>query len=57
VSGVRSGSSTMAIINGRIARPGDIMDSAEGIVFDGVDDKRKTLVFRSRNGAFLEKTY
>jgi hypothetical protein len=57
VSGVRSGSSTLAIINGRIARPGDIVDAAEGIVFDGVDDKRKALIFRSRNGALLEKTY
>lgn len=57
VSGVRSGGSTMAIINGRLARPGDIVDAAEGIAFDGVDDKRKALIFRSRNGAFLEKSY
>ncbi len=57
VTGVRSGSSTMAIINGRLARPGDVVDAAEGIVFDSVDDKRKALIFRSRNGAFLEKAY
>jgi len=47
----------MAIINGRLARPGDVVDATEGIGFDGVDDKRKVLIFRSRNGAFLEKGY
>jgi hypothetical protein len=57
VSGVRSGSSTMAIINGRLARPGDMVDAAEGIVFDGVDSAQKLLNFRARNGATLTKPY
>ncbi len=57
VSGVRSGSSTMAIINGRLARPGDMVDAAEGIAFDGVDSAQKLLNFRARNGAVLTKPY
>jgi hypothetical protein len=57
VSGVRSGSSTMAIINGRAARPGDMVDAAEGIVLEAVDGEEKLLSFRGRNGAILTKPY
>jgi hypothetical protein len=57
VSGVRSGQSTLAIINGRVARLGDMVDAAEGVVFEGVDDTRKVLIFRGRNGATLDKNY
>jgi hypothetical protein len=57
VSGVVAGSSPRAIINGRLARPGDMVDAAEGIVFDGLNAEKKTLVFRSRVNAFLEKPY
>ncbi|MEZ0217010.1 MAG: hypothetical protein ACAH89_07740 [Rariglobus sp.] len=57
VSGVRAGNSTMAILNGRLARPGDMVDAAEGIVFEGVDGEQKLLNFRGRNGAVLTKPY
>jgi len=57
IAGVRSGESTMAIVNGRLARPGDMVDAADGIVFDGVDGDQKLLSFRSRNGAVLTKPY
>lgn len=57
ISGVVAGSSPRAIINGRLARPGDMVDAAEGIVFDGLNAEKKTLVFRSRVSAFLEKPY
>jgi len=57
ISGVVVGESPRAIINGRLARPGDMVDAAEGIVFDAMDTESKTLMFRSRVNAFLEKSY
>lgn len=57
ISGVRSGESPMAIVNGRLARPGDMVDAAEGVVFEGVDGEQKLLSFRGRNSAVLTKPY
>lgn len=57
VTGVVSGVSPRAIINGRLVRPGDVVDAAGGIVFDGLDIERKILVFRNQEGAFTTKPY
>ena len=57
ITGVVSGASPRAIINGRLVRPGDVVDASTGIVFDGLDLERKTVVFRSREGAFTTKSY
>ena len=57
ITGVVSGASPRAIINGRLVRPGDVVDASLGITFDGLDVERKELVFRTRNGAFASKPY
>jgi hypothetical protein len=57
ITGVLSGSSPRAIINGRLVRPGDVVDASAGIVFDGVDLERKLVVFRNRVGMFASKSY
>lgn len=57
ISGVVLGESPRAIINGRLVRPGDVVDASEGIVFDGVDVERKQVVFRNRTGLFASKPY
>lgn len=57
VTGVVSGETPRAIINGRLVRPGDVVDAATGIIFEGLDTERKLVVFRSREGAFTNKPY
>ncbi len=57
ITGVRSGAAPRAMINGRLVRPGDIVDASAGIVFDGLDEERKQVVFRDRTGAFATKSY
>jgi hypothetical protein len=57
ITGVVSGTAPRAIINGRLVRPGDMVDAAQGIIFDGVDAERKLVVFRNREGVFTNKPY
>ena len=57
ITGVLSGASPRAILNGRLVRPGEVVDASLGITFDGLDVERKELVFRTRNGAFASKPY
>ncbi len=57
ISGVASGSSPRAIINGRLVRPGDLIDTGEGIVFEGIDVEKKQVMFRNRAGAVAGKAY
>lgn len=55
VSGVVSGSSPKALINGRLIRAGEVVDSGLGIVFDGVNGNQ--LVFKDRSGAAVSRRY
>ena len=57
VTGVITGASPKAIINGRLVRPGDMIDAGEGIALDSIDAANKQLVFRSRSGATATKSY
>lgn len=57
ITGVVVGNSPRAIINGRLVRPGDVVDGAQGIVFDGLDLERKEVVFRNGTGLFAGKAY
>ena len=52
-----NGTGTLAFINGQTHRPGDMLDSAQGIVFDSADPAKKVLVFRDRTGAVVQKKY
>jgi hypothetical protein len=57
ISGVVSGRSPRAIINGRLVKMGDVIEPNQGIVFDGVDSERKEVVFRTNNGLIGGKGY
>jgi hypothetical protein len=57
VSGVFQGSPPRAFINGRLTRPGDVVDNALGVVFTGVDADRKQLLFKDRTGAVVARKY
>ncbi|HEY8933009.1 MAG TPA: hypothetical protein VIM44_06840 [Rariglobus sp.] len=57
VTGVITGTSPKAIINGRLVRPGDMIDATESITLDTINAEQKLLVFRSRTGATLSKPY
>lgn len=52
-----AGSVPRVIINGRLVRPGDTIDSAEGIVFESVDTEKKCVMFRNRSGFVAGKPY
>jgi hypothetical protein len=45
------------IINGRLVRPGDTIDSTEGIVFESVDTEKKCVMFKNRAGFVAAKPY
>lgn len=57
ITGVVGGESPRAIINGRLVRPGDIVDASAGVVFDALDMDEKQLVFRDQTGITLNKGY
>jgi hypothetical protein len=52
-----SATRTIAIINGRAAKPGDVIDATQGIVFESVDTAKGAIVFRDRTGATVLKKY
>jgi hypothetical protein len=51
------GSVPRVIINGRLVRPGDTIDSVEGIVFESVDTEKKCVMFKNRAGFVAAKPY
>jgi hypothetical protein len=57
ITGVAAGNAPRAIINGRLVRPGDLIDPEEGIVFDGLDTEQKKVIFKIKSGATLGKEY
>ena len=57
ITGVVSGASPRAIINGRLVRPGDVVDASAGIIFDSLDLERKQVIFSNRTGMFAGKSY
>ncbi|MFM8335809.1 MAG: hypothetical protein ACKODK_09615 [Opitutaceae bacterium] len=57
ISGVFQGTPARAVINGRLARSGETVDAALGIVFDRIDADRRHIVFRDRTGATVTRRY
>ena len=57
ITGVFQGDPPRAFVNGRLARGGETVDSALGIVFVTYDADRKLLVFRDRTGAVVQRKY
>ena len=57
ISGVFQGTPARAVINGRLARSGETIDAALGVVFDRIDADRRHIVFRDRTGATVTRRY
>ncbi len=57
VTGVIVGTPGKIILNGRLARAGDMVEPALGVTFEGIDGDRKLLVFRDKSGAVVTKKY
>ena len=57
VSGVFQGSPSRAVINGRLTRIGEAVDSALGITFEGVDHQRRYLIFKDKSGATVSRRF
>ena len=57
ITGVLEGATPRAIINGRLARPGEPMDPTLGIVFARVDIGRRQIIFSDHSGAMVGKSY
>lgn len=57
ITGVIAGTPGKIILNGRLARAGDVVDSALGVTFDRIDAERKQLVFKDKTGAIVTKKY
>gem|GEM_PF-3714292 len=46
-----------AILNKRLARVGDMIEPALGVVFDSVDPERRMVIFKDKNGAVVTKKF
>jgi hypothetical protein len=57
INGVFQGEPARVMLNGRLARAGDVVESALGIVFDSVDADRKLIVFKDKAGAIVTRRY
>ena len=53
-TGTMQSSPARIILNGRLDRAGDEIDSALGIVFDRIDSEKK-LIFKDKSGAIVTK--
>jgi hypothetical protein len=57
IGGVFQGTPSKAIVNGRIVREGQIVESQLGITFDRIDAAKKTIYFKDATGAEVAKAY
>ena len=57
VSGVFQGPPTRAMINGRLTRAGEIVDTTLGITFNGVDSTNRQLIFQDQSGGTVSRRF
>jgi hypothetical protein len=57
ISGVFQGNPPRIMLNGRLARAGDTVESNLGITFDGLDPDRKQILFKDKTGATVMRHY
>jgi len=57
VTGLFQGASPRVMLNGRLTRVGDTVESALGVQFDGYDVEKKQLRFKDKNGAVVTRRY
>jgi hypothetical protein len=55
--GARDGKASMAIINGKLARAGEMVENNLGITFEGVDTEKKQITFKDKSGALVARRY
>jgi hypothetical protein len=57
IGGVFQGSPARALINGTIAREGQVIDGPLGIAFERIDARQRTIFFKDYTGAEVSKNY
>lgn len=57
INSVIGGNSPKATINGRVIRPGEMVDGTLGIVLEGVDVEARQLIFKDKAGAVVARRY
>ncbi|MCX6951950.1 MAG: hypothetical protein NTV51_07265 [Verrucomicrobia bacterium] len=57
ITGVIGGNPPRMILNGRLARGGDLVDPGLGVTFDGIDADRKLLLFKDKSGAIVTRKF
>lgn len=57
IGGVFQGKPARALINGTIAREGQVVDGSLGIAFDRIDSVQKIIYFKDASGAEVSKSY
>lgn len=55
ISGIFHGTPARAVINGRLARAGEVIDEGLGITFEGVDNEQHRLLFKDTTGATVQR--
>jgi hypothetical protein len=57
ISGVFQGANSRALINGRMTRVGEPVDSTLGVIFEGIDPEKKQIIFKDASGATATRKY
>ena len=57
ITGVIGGTPAKIILNGRLARSGDMIDPGLGISFESIDAEKKLLVFKDKSGAVVTRKF
>lgn len=57
IDGVFQGRPPKALINGKVTRQGQVVDSELGIIFDRIDADKKVIYFKDAGGAEVSKNY
>lgn len=57
VNGVFQGATPRVMLNGRLTRAGDTVDTSLGITFDSIDPEKKTILFKDKSGAIVTRRY
>jgi cytoskeletal protein RodZ len=57
IRGVFLGEPPRAVINGRLMRVGERIDSDLGVTFEGLDVNRQRLIFKDRTGATIQRKF
>jgi len=57
VNGVMGGANPRIVVNGLLIQVDDVVDWRLGLVFAGVDETRRMLLFRHKDGTIVQRRY